>query len=1060
MSYPSRVFRGLVAMGVAAFITLVATAADAAVTFDVPAGDATATLRAFAQQAKREIVFPPMTGVRTNAVKGEFTVKVALDRMLAGTDLVVFEDQKSGAIVVSIPPAELKNAPSRPADRAAAEPDPKTRIEEGKVQLGTFEVLGTKLINADLPRSRDDVQPYVVFGRAQLESAQVGNLDDFLRTRLPMNQTISPQATSGAASNGSAINLRGLGQNQTLILLDGRRLPARPFGGGGTLQADINGIPLSMVERIEILPSTASGIYGGGATGGVINIITRKDYSGAELAFNYLNTFHTDASTRRVDFNSSSQLNSGRTMLTLNYSRTEGTALQTRDRDFTARSRALLLQNNPAAFFGTSTPPTGALTNIRSQNGANLVLKNGTPLNSPVTYVPAGYPGTASDGGAALVANAGQYDLNVPNTLMGKRFGLMSVPTTQSYGLTLRQHFGDRVDIFLDASRVRNRGELANTPTNLGTATIAANSPNNPFTSAINVRFPVIGFDDSDALTVDITTVDRFAVGMNVRLAGGWSAGLDFTGSQSRSYSNLVAALLGDPDGTGPGLSYATAVSSGVLDVLRDLNARPLDLAPYRMPQPYSVSDFTLEAREFTLRGSGPLIRLPAGEVTLSASAQTRKENTSDFVSATPSTANPNFSYRWSPAVSMNSRAYYAELRIPVLGEKVHIPLARSLEFQASVRRDDLTAHTLADTNAIILPSSSGPFPTPPFIDRKFTATKSTAGFKWGLTQDLVLRGSYGTGYLPPSLNQLGAGLTFTGGPYAIIDPRRGNTSYSITPVTLQGGSPELQPEESKSISAGAVLTPRFLPGLRVSIDYTRIVKENEIGIPIPQTIVDLESLFPDRVGRAALTPQDQALGYTGGVITQLNLRALNIAGRRLAAWDVQADYTWKMPSRGEVQVFALATYQPQFAAQTVPTAAWIENAGYGSTLKLRGNAGLTWSRGPWTLGWTTQYYSSYYIFSMATSTAATRASQVLNQGSASFPSQMYHDISLTYRWGAEAGGWRRFLAHTSLIVGVQNVFNTSPLIVASTSEFGSASYNRISDPRMARYTINVRKSF
>ncbi len=105
---------------------------------------------------------------------------------------------------------------------------------------------------------------------------------------------------SAGSGNQSAINLRGLGTSQTLVLVDGRRIPSISLSGTFA-QGDINGIPLSLVERIEVLPATASGIYGGGATGGVINIITRRGLFGCRSERHVWRCFDSGAASHRID---------------------------------------------------------------------------------------------------------------------------------------------------------------------------------------------------------------------------------------------------------------------------------------------------------------------------------------------------------------------------------------------------------------------------------------------------------------------------------------------------------------------------------------------------------------------------------------------------------------------------------------------------------------------------------------------------------------------------------------------------------------------------------------
>jgi len=1023
--------------------------------FDIPSGRAEATLRQFATQSGAQFFFSAesVTGLRTNPVKGELTPHQALEALLDRTGLVAVQDEKTGALTVR---RDAGPNAARAAQRTGDRPQRSTKVDEDLVRMGAFEVFGSKLINADIPRTRDDAQPYVVFNREQLESSPAANLEDFFRTRLPMNQTFATTASGGTGTT-SSINLRGLGSNQTLLLLDGRRLPPMASGGGIMIQADINGIPLSMIERIEVLPATASGIYGGSATGGVINIITRKDYSGVDVALTYQNTFDSDAAIQRIDVNGSFALERGRTMLTVNYSHADASELMSQDRDFAKRSRELQLKNNPAAFYDAPIPPSGSLANIRSLTGTSLVLKSGKSLNSPITFVPAGYAGPASDGGAALAANAGQYDMNFARGKSGDLAKLMAVPTTETIGLGLRRRFGARVEAYVDASRSKNDTSSPQFTTAHNT-TIAANAPNNPFTSAIRVSFP----DMSPTLPfISTSKSDRLAAGAMVRLPADWSAGADYVYARSKRGSTSASAQLGDPDGTGPGISYTTAVSNGTLNVLRDLYTYPLDLGPYLMPDPFFSGSYDLTSDEWTLRGSGPLLKLPAGPLTLSSSAQWRQESIGESVQTLHNAAGPNPTYNWSPSVGVESLSYYAELRIPVVGKESRIPLVRGLEFQASVRLDDITMTAQADRTNITVPSPDGPFPPVPMLNRDFQAAKSTVGLKYTMTKDFALRASFGEGFLPPSLSQLSPSAPLNI-PFAIIDPKRGNVSQVISAVRLTGGEPGLEPEESESTSAGLVLTPRILPGFRLSLDYTRIVKTNEIGGLPPQTLMDMEDQFPGRVVRAPLTAEDRARGYTGGVISELNFRSLNLAGKRLNAWDVQADYTWKPEGWGEFQAYAIATYQPNLETQALAAQPWVQTSGYSfGAVKWRGNGGLNWTRGPWTLAWNTQYIGSYFVYS-ATAQAAARAIAVLNQGSATIPSQMYHDISASYRWAARSGGgWRRLLAGSQLTLSMQNMFDTSPPIIANVSPIASANvYSTLGDPRLRRYTISLRRKF
>jgi iron complex outermembrane receptor protein len=148
--------------------------------------------------------------------------------------------------------------------------------EEETAELERIEVTGSRIKRADV----EGALPVTVIDRQELELSGDNSVADFLRnTTFNSFGSFRPQSGSSAQSVAQ-ISLRGLGAGRTLLLLDGRRIPTAPSTGQGQ---DLNMIPLASVERIEILSDGASAIYGSDAIGGVINIITRKDFNGVEL---------------------------------------------------------------------------------------------------------------------------------------------------------------------------------------------------------------------------------------------------------------------------------------------------------------------------------------------------------------------------------------------------------------------------------------------------------------------------------------------------------------------------------------------------------------------------------------------------------------------------------------------------------------------------------------------------------------------------------------------------------------------------------------------------------
>lgn len=997
------------------------------VTFDVPAGEAGKTLKLFAKQAQREIIFPvkPLGGVTTNAVQGDFSVEEGVERLTAGTALSVRVDGKTGGLIVQRP--DDPNAP-RLAQKNSDQPTNRSdKSDDGVVKLDTFEVMGSKLLNMDIKRSRDDAQPYVVFERESIERSGATNLEDFLKQRLTMNtQATTFSQGAGFQGNISQINLRGLGTGQTLILIDGRRATGAKIVGSLITQGDINGIPLAAVERIEVLPTTASGIYGGSATGGVVNIIMRRDYAGAEIKATYENTFSSDAASWRLDFAAGLTLEGGKTNILLAASHAESNVLTVGDRGLIQRGRARILANNPGSLLNAATPTLGATPNIRSATGANLTLKDGTALNSPITFVPVGYHGTATDGGLALVANAGRHNFDLADSGQqpgGGRQALLNAPTVTSGSVTIRRQFSARVQVFLDFSASDNEGEFPFS--NLfGSFTIAATAPNNPFTQAIRVT-PAT--DAVESRTRSVSRDRRAVGGVLLKLGHDWTAEADYTyGSVRTNFTQPV----------GLAASATTAIGDGTLDILRDLRAAPVDFSPHFAPDlrldppPHTTLD------NLTLRAAGPVGQLPGGVPTLGMLAERREEN---FAESRQIAFGSTTLY---PSTSQVVQSAYAEAKVPLVGAQNSRAGVKLLELQLAGRVDNYESNGATPTITSATASSQ-----PVRSTRELSSFDPTIGLRFQPHESLVFRASFGTGFVPPTVAQLVSNPLFNLGAGLPLDPRRGNTSTGPIQVRL-GGNPLLQPEESESWSAGAIFKPTFVTGLRLSVDYTRIEKTDNITILSGQQILDNEALFASRVTRGPVPPGDP---FGVGPVTIIDMTAMNIARAEVEAFDVTLDYRHEN-SLGTFDFYGVATWQPHFRTQLLPTVGLVENAGVTSNfpLKFKGNVGLTWKRGRWSAGWSMRYFDSYIV--------STNAGVQLSQGGPKVSSQIYHDVYVACRLPKPGGRWGAVLGRMEITVGGKNVFNAAPPFDAGIS--ASRYYSPYGDPRLSSYYLSVKSAF
>ncbi len=1008
-------------------------------------------------------------GLEAPALDGDFTSQTALDALLADTNLeyafindssvavrpiAVLGDEGGGSDPKNSgnlrPSLMTQNAGSRtPATSASRESDESDRDREAaghddgrevRGQIETIVVVGSR--NAGIRRYEDDAQPYVVFDTVEIENSFAVNLEDFLRARLPQNVSLLPESLEQInGGNESEINLRGLGSDQTLILVNGRRLPSRPNNSLG--QADINGIPLSAVERIEVLPATASGIYGGGATGGAINIILRRDYVGATLDFDYANTFDSDAGRRTIGGSAGFSLERGRTSVLLTASYSDSNPLFVRDRDFAQKARDLLVTNAPEEIFDRSSPLRGATPNIRSRDGSELILDDGTPLGSSFAFVPDGYAGAATDGGRAFLDTAGQYNLIVADDLGGGKRALINNPTVEYYSINVNREFTDWLDVSADYSYSSNQGR-GNSSTGVFPI-VNADAPNNPFRNDIRVAVPLPELEEAP-----VSNTSLFAqgfVGATIDLPFSISAQLEYGfGKSERNFSAFSPALTTDFD---------AAARAGDIDVLRDTRRFPVGATEFLFTEPPGVSNLELDSTNITARLTGEAFDLPAGRVSWAALLERQNEEFNGGESRF------NFGFPLFLLVQPSEQevdSAYFEGNVPLFSSRNERTGLRSLDLQLAVRYDDYSRVT-PDRSTITLFAEDAPVPEVEFQRTDLSATSYTTGLRYQPVQGVVLRSSFSTGFLPPSLLDLRSRVQVSPTRGATLtDPRRGNIEGTNTlPITVtSGGNPDLQPEDSESWSVGAILEPGFLPGLRLSLDWIRIEKFDEIDSLNASTLLVFEDIFPGRVTRLALTPEDEALGYTGGEITELDISLVNIAGTTVEAVDFQLSYEWDTRSIGSFEAYVVGTVATEFERQILPTLPATDYLGFSDgPLEWRGNVGLNWERGSWFVGWNAQYYDSYRAYSGELLNDALIAQAVRRQGSATIPSQIYHDVFALYRTG-QPGILGGMFNDTEIRIGIQNVFDEEPPIVAISPQ----GYSTFGDPRLRRYSVQFRKNF
>lgn len=303
------------------------TDAQTAIDVDLSAGTLAAALDALGTQSGLRLDYPLelVAGRQARAVRGHMTLHDALGRLLQGTGLA-YRQANDTTIVIQ------RAQEPRPGHRTASAAPATTPPAAPEVSnLATITVTGTRIRGGITP------SPVITIDSEQIQEEGFTDLGEVIRS-IPQNfnggQNPGVIGAAGGIGNqnftgGSALNLRGLGPDATLTLLNGRRLAYDGFNQA----LDINAIPVEAVERLEVVPDGASAIYGSDAVGGVANVILKPDYDGVALGARYGGAIEGGLATREYTLTGGTQWSSGGLIAT--YKDTSTNPLYTRQRSYT-----------------------------------------------------------------------------------------------------------------------------------------------------------------------------------------------------------------------------------------------------------------------------------------------------------------------------------------------------------------------------------------------------------------------------------------------------------------------------------------------------------------------------------------------------------------------------------------------------------------------------------------------------------------------------------------------------------------------------------------------------
>lgn len=293
-------------------------AAAGTVQFDIPAGPLAVALDRFAEQSGLQIVSDqPLQGIKVSALQGRLAPEAALRRLLQGSGFT-YKQLNAQTFVLKrqpTPPGSKRGAGAQNTSGAAQ--SSKTEIQD----LAGVTVTGTRIRGGTTP------SPVITIGAENIREEGFTDLGEVIRS-IPQNFSggQNPGAGSGNIAGagdvnqnltgGSSLNLRGLGPDATLTLLNGRRMTY-----GGYVQAvDISAIPIEAVERVEIVTDGASAIYGSDAVGGVANVILKRDYDGVSVGVLHGGADHGGLTTNEYTATAGTTWSSGGLIATYKYS--------------------------------------------------------------------------------------------------------------------------------------------------------------------------------------------------------------------------------------------------------------------------------------------------------------------------------------------------------------------------------------------------------------------------------------------------------------------------------------------------------------------------------------------------------------------------------------------------------------------------------------------------------------------------------------------------------------------------------------------------------------------
>lgn len=843
--------------------------------------------------------------------------------------------------------------------------------------LDSVTVTGTNIKGAAI----SGVGPVSVIDADAIERSGAISVETLLQ-RIPASAGSAGSQTSaywtGDGWGTAQVNLRGLGPSRTLVLVNGRRMVNG--GTGANSAVDLNTIPLSMIERIEVLKDGASAIYGADAVAGVVNIITKRKFDGAKLSVEYGQTERGDGEETGVDMTFGTIGDRGSMLVGVTYNESKAVPM-------TSRAPCNLAER------GGELVCVGSASTI----GGRAVLADGTMVNFNQT------PGGSGD--AYERYDSGKHNVNFNGYLNAvnpvKRYG---VTTLGEYDLTENTRlYGE----FLYTSR---RSHQSTAPGTVGTFRpihIAADHPTNPTGQDLTLirrnlmeAGPRIAFQDVDTF--------RGVLGLEGAFGDTWSwdASLNYGRNTAEDgFTNVVnldrfdATLDRSRCSTTPGAAIPCADYLGYGDVTQPV----IDYITYT-----SINNGGNSMLAFQGKVSGQLFDLPAGGVGMAAGVEVRTERGWRHPDILTQQGIANTNRADVITGEYKAKEAFVEWLVPLLAD---VPLVQSLDLNTAVRYSDYELFG-DDTNYKL-------------------------GLDWQLVDGFKIRATRSTAFRIPSIPQLFGGVTT--GNLTTTDPCSGWSSMPSSSVVAQncqadgvpagytqlgnmvlthgGGNIDLKPEDAKTLTIGMAWTPTFTDGLTLTLDHYKIDISNAVASVAGSTKLAICYNTP---GMAH--PFCSASNFTRnpltGEIDYLSSQPVNAADETVSGIDL--GMVWQFPVGSLQGVVDLdMSYLKEYSVRPYANADLIEYAG-----KITGGRGsyAHW-RGLGSFGLASDRWSGSYTVQFIGKADDINASK--GDIGASVGNIFYHNLQADYS----------ITKAMKVSAGVDNVFDKSAPFIQSYTD-------------------------